>query len=78
MADRAQLDGAARAQGFKNYEQWAAWDQNTRQQVLQGNPGQPAGEPKNWLQNLLESIPGHPAQTLGYVNERMKKFLGGN
>lgn len=76
MADRAQLDAAARQQGFKNYEQWAAWDRNTRQVVLQGNPAV-AQPPKNWLQSLLESIPGHPAQTLGYTHERMKKYLGG-
>lgn len=77
MADprlQAQLDAAARQKGFKDYSQYQAWDRNTRQVVMQGNVEAPPQT--NWLQNLLSSIPGHPAQTLGYVHERMKKALG--
>lgn len=72
---QGQMDALARQQGFKNYEQWAAWNRNTRQVVMQGNPA--TGQaPKNWLQRLLERIPGHPTQTLGYTNKRMGEALG--
>jgi hypothetical protein len=71
---QAQLDALARERGFQNYEQYVAWDRNTRQAVMGANPQTEA--PKNWLQNLFAKIPGHPAQTLGYVNDRMRKALG--
>ncbi len=70
---QAQLDHAARQKGFKNYAQYAAWERNTRQVVMGGNAPQAA--PKNWLQNLIAKIPGHPAQTLGYVRKKMDEYL---
>lgn len=74
---KGQLDAIARQQGFQNYEQWAAWDRNTRQQVLSPGAAGAPEQPKNWLQTLLESIPGHPAMTLKYVNDKITKALGG-
>lgn len=74
--DVRQLDALARQQGFKNYEQFAAWDRNTRQVVMQqpnvagGQPG--AQAPRNWLQQLMSSV--HP---LNYVNQKLEGVLGG-
>lgn len=77
-AQQAHLDALAQQQGFKNYAQWAAWNRNTRQVVLQGGAGgaAPTQPPQNWLQHLLSSIPGHPAQLLGYVDNKMGQALG--
>lgn len=75
MADpmQAQLDAAARQQGFKNYAQWSAW--NARQQEMRGIGQVAPPAQQNWLQQLISSVPGHPAQTLGYVRRKMDEYL---
>jgi hypothetical protein len=72
MPSQAHLDALAQQQGFKNYAQWSAWNQRTRQPVLSGNPTVGPGNgapPQNWLQHLLGSIPIHPMYLLNKVND---------
>jgi hypothetical protein len=73
---QAQLDTLAQQQGFKDYAQWNAWNQRTRNVVLQqpqtAGPQQQGAAPTNWLQNLLSSV--HP---LNYVNRKLEGVLGG-
>lgn len=72
MITQAELDAAARQKGFKNYAQYQAWDAHTRQVVLNGNPSTGA-PPGNWLQNLMEKIPLHPAMLFRYINDNLEK-----
>lgn len=71
MADphmQAQLDAAARQQGFKDYNQWNAWQAAQQRnrgaaQVAPGTTGQPRvpqpqAAPKNWLQQILTALGG--------------------
>lgn len=76
MANQAQLDAAARQQGFPDYATWAAYQQK-RMAMMHGPAPAGTGEPpKNWLQNLLESIPGHPAMLFKYVGDRFNQATG--
>jgi hypothetical protein len=82
MAGQAHLDHAARQLGFPDYATYSAYQQKQAAMRMQnGISGtgmeQGGAPPQNWLQHLLASIPGHPAQLLGYVDERMGKALGG-
>lgn len=59
MTSPAHLDALAQGMGFKNYDQWAAW--NTHQQMMRNPPVQQAAQPApqqpaptNWLQNLIQ------------------------
>ena len=76
---QAQLDLAARKQGFKNYAQWQAWNAQRQQQgqgytVQQGGaaPVQPQPAPQNWLQQLLGAV-----NPLNYVNQRTDRAFNG-
>ena len=65
---QAQLDAAARQMGFRDYNQWSAWQ--AQQQRMRGPavvaPGtsgqprvpQPKPAPKNWLQQILTALGG--------------------
>lgn len=63
MANQAQLDTAARQMGFKNYQQWSAWQAQQdamRQQAAPvaaqpAAPAQPQQQPDNWFQNLIDN-----------------------
>lgn len=70
-----QLDAMAREKGFPDYATFVAWNRH-RDANLRSGETQPAAAPTNWLQTLLERIPGHPAQTLKYAGEKFKKATG--
>lgn len=77
MPNRSHLDALAQQQGFKNYEQWSAW--NAQQQARRLNNGingtpyntgaQPA-QPENWLQHLINNY-----TPLGLVAKRLNDVL---
>jgi hypothetical protein len=70
---QGQLDAVARQRGFPDYATWQAW--NVHRQAGLQQPAAPAQQP-NFLQSLLAKIPGHPANLLGYVNDRIKSATG--
>lgn len=70
-----QLDTIAQQRGFPDYATWSAWNAH-RQAGLQQPAAQPQQEQPNFLQSLLAKIPGHPANLLGYVNDRIKQATG--
>lgn len=75
MATQAQLDAAARQMGFHDYATYSAFQAKERARITAPAPaGGPA--PNNWLQNLLESIPGHPAMLFRYVGDRFNQATG--
>lgn len=60
----AQLDAYAQQLGFKDYSQWAAWNQHQQmmrqpQPQAPAQPVAPAGQPAptNWLQTLIDQTP---------------------
>ena len=79
QTSRAHLDAVAQGMGFKDYNHWAAWNQNTRQVVLSPGPAGTDGStpPQNWLQHLLSSIPATPAYLLNKVNDALGNATGG-
>lgn len=69
------LDRAARQMGYKNYAQYAAFQ--ARQEAMRQapvtpapRPRQPAPEPKNWLQSLVENY-----TPLGAATKKVKKAI---
>lgn len=75
-----QMDAIARQRGFPDYQTWAAWNRHRQASLgASGQPGaaQPAEQPpNNWLQNLLTSIPIHPAALLNYVGDKYSQATG--
>lgn len=72
-----QLDAVARQRGFPDYRTWQAWNRHRTAGLQQpGGPVQPQPAPTNWLQNLITSIPGHPAQLLDYVSKKFGAATG--
>lgn len=75
-----QMDAIARQRGFPDYRTWAAW--NRHRMAATGGAGQPGvpqpaeQPPNNWLQNLLEAVPIHPAKLLRYVGDRYTEATG--
>lgn len=65
---QSQLDAMAKERGFPSYAAWKAWNEKYRSTKRDGKAPK-----KNFLQSLFEKIPGHPAQTLGYTADKMKK-----
>lgn len=66
---QAQLDHAARQQGFSNYAQYQAYQAHRRMILQNPNVGQPAAPqqqpvqpaqqpPQNWLQRLMWGLSG--------------------
>lgn len=78
-ATQAHLDTLARQMGFHDYATYSAYQQH--QQAMRMNNGiqgtgydatggaQQPQQPTNWLQNLINKIPIHPAYLLGKVND---------
>lgn len=66
---KAQLDAMAREAGYPSYEAWRGHYKNYQQKrTVQGSAPK-----KNFLQRLIEKIPGHPAQTLDYTRRKMEE-----
>lgn len=75
MATPAQLDAMARQAGFHDYATWSAYQRN--RMAMQHGRAPAGGEPpRNFLQNLLEKIPGHPAMLLRYVSDQFNNATG--
>jgi hypothetical protein len=77
MATQAQLDAMARQAGFPDYATWAAYQQ--KRMAMQHGPapaGSGGGAPNNWLQNLAEHIPLHPAMLFRYVSDKINGATG--
>lgn len=68
---RSRLDAMAREKGFPDYATWKAW--NDKYRKTQTTTAEP--KKQNFLQKLISKIPGHPSNTLGYVNDKMNKAM---
>lgn len=76
MATPAQLDAMARQAGFHDYATWSAYQ--AKQSARLHAPAAAGGPaPNNWLQNLAEKIPLHPAMLFRYVSDKMNAATGG-
>jgi hypothetical protein len=67
----SRLDAMAKEKGFPSYAAWKAWNEKYRKPVTTDKPA----PKKNFLQNLVSKIPGHPAQLLGYTSDKMKSAM---
>jgi hypothetical protein len=81
QSSQAHLDHAARQLGFHDYATYSAYQQKqTRNGIGIGNRrARNRQQPRrrtNWLQHLMESIPGHPAQLLKYVGDKFGAATG--
>jgi hypothetical protein len=78
QSSQAHLDHAARQLGFHDYATWQGYQQTRNGIIGAGEPatGIAAPPPTNWLQHLMESIPGHPAQLLKYVGDKFGAATG--
>lgn len=72
---QGQLDAMARDRGFPDYPTWVAWERH-RQAGMQQPGGASHPQQNNWLQNLLQQIPGHPAQLFDYIGRRFRQATG--